>query len=475
MAVGHVTTQHEEAIKAKSFAYYSYLSGFLIIVAAILFVEYLWLPAPYIQTSSHYFIVWVDQLYYSLVLIPACWIVAAVYQLYHAKQQKLFQNIRLLVIITFAFIALICIAVQYYSNYLVWLLLLIVCALVAIELVVLTFSAAKRMKTRRLTQLGVTFAVFSIVAIPVPFNVIYPGFTIDMNSYAKIEGGTASGTIDGVLVFDRPAVLLDYVTARLLPAYEWYKRPASEPPITEQFAEVIEMKQTTDQLAAAIALKYVGEGQGVTPLGVHVVAIEWNSPADGVLRAGDIIVAINDEPIMTISDLFLQMQQIQPEQTIQLTVQRDGEQIETVAIRATAASDEPAKAVIGIAIDTAYEYDVTKHVEYTDYIAHIGGPSHGAMLTLALIDQLTSGGIIQQIKVAGTGTIEQDGSIGMVGGIRQKAYAVSRTNAEVFFVPLAGAEVAKKAAPQLQVVAVQTIDDILQWLAQEAEHRGTTY
>jgi PDZ domain-containing protein len=86
------------------------------------------------------------------------------------------------------------------------------------------------------------------------------------------------------------------------------------------------------------------------------------------------------------------------------------------------------------------------------------------MLTLAFIDQLTPGGVTNGHRVAGTGTIEMDGSIGMVGGIPQKAYAVSRTEADVFFVPAEAAEAAAKAAPTLNIVAVSHIDEVLDWL-----------
>jgi len=66
--------------------------------------------------------------------------------------------------------------------------------------------------------------------------------------------------------------------------------------------------------------------------------------------------------------------------------------------------------------------------------------------------------------VAGTGTIGPGGVIGQVGGVRQKAYAVSRTGADVFFVPAGQEDEARLGAPDLTIVPAATLDDVLNWL-----------
>ena len=134
----------------------------------------------------------------------------------------------------------------------------------------------------------------------------------------------------------------------------------------------------------------------------------------------------------------------------------------TVATRASA--DDPARASIGIMIANELRYDIPDLVTYHNYLLHEGGPSHGAILALTLIDQLTPCGVTNGHHVAGTGTIEPDGSVGPVGGLVQKAYTVSRTNADVFFVPASNEADARKGAGDLRIVPVRTLDDILNWL-----------
>ncbi|MBW7455556.1 hypothetical protein K0U00_16145, partial [Paenibacillus sepulcri] len=86
------------------------------------------------------------------------------------------------------------------------------------------------------------------------------------------------------------------------------------------------------------------------------------------------------------------------------------------------------------------------------------------ILALTLINQLTPGGVTYGNRVAGTGTLDAAGAVGPIGGIEQKAYAVDQTDADVFFVPAGQEQDARKGAPDLNIVPVHSLDEILNWL-----------
>lgn len=113
-----------------------------------------------------------------------------------------------------------------------------------------------------------------------------------------------------------------------------------------------------------------------------------------------------------------------------------------------------------------YVPDELPKVRYHPYALHEGGPSHGAMLALTMIDQLTPGGVTGGWRVAGTGTIRSDGTIGPIGGIRQKAYTARKAGAEVFFAPASQAQELRGAAGGMEVVPVRSLDEMLLWLKQ---------
>jgi PDZ domain-containing protein len=96
----------------------------------------------------------------------------------------------------------------------------------------------------------------------------------------------------------------------------------------------------------------------------------------------------------------------------------------------------------------------------------IGGPSAGLAFTLTLIDELTPGELTGGGRVAVTGTIELDGSVGAIGGLRQKASAVAQTGVDVFIVPAAQSEEDIAAAqeaggPNLRIIPVATLEDAI--------------
>src|SRR5208282_5475548 len=88
----------------------------------------------------------------------------------------------------------------------------------------------------------------------------------------------------------------------------------------------------------------------------------------------------------------------------------------------------------------------------------IVGPSAGLAFTLGLIQELDAADLTGGRKVAATGTMSIDGSVGDVGGVAQKTIAVGGAGASVFFVPDQEYAVAKaKAGPNLKVYAVSSI------------------
>ena len=91
----------------------------------------------------------------------------------------------------------------------------------------------------------------------------------------------------------------------------------------------------------------------------------------------------------------------------------------------------------------------------------IGGPSAGQMLALGIVDRLgggTAGGLTGGRTIAGTGTIDDQGNVGAVGGVPLKTRAAARDGATVFLVPKGECSDAKVNTPKgLRLVPVSTL------------------
>lgn len=448
-----------------------YYAGFIAAIVSLIAAELIWLPAPLETLNGTQWIEMIDWLYYALSLIPLCWAVGAAL-LASGTASAAMRSLRGAIILLNAALA-VCIWV-FPRNLL---LLAIAGAAAAVILIVADLWIGERKESGGFPWRsgGAVLAIAIVLAmllVPTGYSVTYPGMTMNLNRYAQIDGGHPGGVIDGVLVFDRPAVLADRLFGALFPQYRFLPIPEDEPPLTETYAQVVAMKTDANRVAAAIAMQKAGLGEGVIADGIRIVAIVKDSPADGKLQAGDIVDALNGVAVKSVDDMIAYMSAaVKPGEAVDVTVRRGGSEVVTLQVPTEPSEQDAAKAVFGISVQTEAKLDAPRSVEFQEYLAHVGGPSHGAMLTLAFIDQLTEGGVTGDLQVAGTGTIELDGSIGMVGGIPQKAYAVSRTGADVFFVPEQGEAAARSAAPDLNIVAVKHIDDVLAWLQ---NHRGVS-
>lgn len=140
------------------------------------------------------------------------------------------------------------------------------------------------------------------------------------------------------------------------------------------------------------------------------------------------------------------------------------------------------------ALQAAYEYaDIPYNIEEGEPVParpedrvsiraeDIGGPSAGLVFALRTIDLLTEGDLTKGLRIAATGTMDKDGSIGAIGGVKQKTVAVSLEGADLFLVPKGNEKQARKTAKRLSsqtvIVGVATLDEAVQAIAAAAIER----
>jgi PDZ domain-containing protein len=103
--------------------------------------------------------------------------------------------------------------------------------------------------------------------------------------------------------------------------------------------------------------------------------------------------------------------------------------------------------------------------------AGIIGPSAGLAFTLGLIAKLDPADLTGGQRIAATGTMSLDGTVGDVGGVAQKTAAVRNAGATVFFVPVPELKVAEAhAGKTLKVFAVANVSQALADLEQLGGH-----
>ncbi|NND04388.1 MAG: hypothetical protein HKN91_16550, partial [Acidimicrobiia bacterium] len=96
---------------------------------------------------------------------------------------------------------------------------------------------------------------------------------------------------------------------------------------------------------------------------------------------------------------------------------------------------------------------------------NIGGPSAGLMFALEIMNQLTDEDLTSGRSIAGTGTIDREGVVGAIGGIKQKVFGAIDAGADYVLVPANNYDDALEAAgDDITVVSIATIEDALSFL-----------
>ena len=129
---------------------------------------------------------------------------------------------------------------------------------------------------------------------------------------------------------------------------------------------------------------------------------------------------------------------------------------------------------MGIGIGLVDDKDLIVHPEVTVHSDEIGGPSAGFMFSLEIYNQLTKEDLTKGYKIAGTGTISSDGTVGKIGGIEQKVVAADKAGAEIFFAPNGNDEkdsnyhhailTAKDIHSNMEIVPINTFDEAIDYL-----------
>lgn len=238
----------------------------------------------------------------------------------------------------------------------------------------------------------------------------------------------------------------------------------------------LESMRSSEQVAQFVALERLGFEVEIVPGDVLVrqlVCLETSAdgvdcavetPAAKVLEPGDRLIEADGVVLEGVEDLSAVVSQKEPGDTVDLLIDRPQVGELSVTVELTVSSSEPDRTIVGF-----FPFDTRRVIlpfELSIDTGRIGGPSAGLAFTLTLIDELTPGDLLGGRDVAVTGTMELDGSVGAIGGLRQKASAVAQAGVEVFLVPAAQGEADIEAArvaggDDLEVIPVATLDEAL--------------
>ena len=328
----------------------------------------------------------------------------------------------------------------------------------------------KRMRQASfIAALLLALTVLIVAFLPVPYVKLSPGpmfntvGSVDGIELIKITGTKTyptTGQLNLTTVNERggpygeltlPEAFTGWISDKdvVLPTSDLF-----EPGTTKQDAQEENQVDFSSSQSAAISAALTYLKIPVTSQ-VRVAQVAQGAPANGTLKVGDIITAVNGTKVNKPDQVPPIIKAQKPGATATFEIIRSKTPA-TVNVVLGANPKDPAQGYLGILGST--EYHGPFPIEFG--LQDVGGPSAGTMFALGIIDKLTPENLSNDQIVAGTGTISPTGAVGAIGGIQQKMYAARDNGAQLFLAPKANCSSVRSSTPEgLNVAAVDTLSD----------------
>ncbi|WP_406383779.1 PDZ domain-containing protein [Streptomyces sp. NBC_01618] len=340
------------------------------------------------------------------------------------------------------------------------------------------------MPRRTATMLASTLILIALLCavllIKVPYSEMSPGPTentlgkVDGQPVLQISGHKTYPTSGNLNMTTVRVTGADYRMNLVEAVYGWlahdsvvvphdtlYPDGKTEQQSTQENAEEFSQSQESAKVAALNELHIPVSSR------VVVSTVIKDSPAQGKLHAGDVIKQVDGTAVKQPEDVAKLVTRHKPGEDVTFTIipaktaleaEKAGKEPEGTRkiVITTAKAPKENRAIVGIQAGTDHTFPFRIDIKLAD----VGGPSAGLMFSLGIIDKLTPTDLTGGKFVAGTGTIDDKGKVGPIGGINMKLVGARDAGARYFLTPDENCKAAATDIPSgLTLVKVKTIDD----------------
>ena len=319
-----------------------------------------------------------------------------------------------------------------------------------------------------IAAIGIVAALAISVQVSVPYVILGPGPTL--NTLGKDSSGHPLIAISGRSSYPTSGhlnmVTVSYQgcqgnTFNIFTALVAWLNP-HKAVVPE--SEICPPGQTQQQTQQQDTQQMVGSQQDAIAAALNQLHIAFDTPAVveqvlrgypayGVLRAGDVITAVDGHAVTSQASLSSLISAHPAGSTLTLTIVRSGH-TRQVRVGTELSGGHPVMGVSVTEPDTHYTFPFDVKIS----VGNIGGPSAGLMFALGIIDKLTTLDLTGGRFIAGTGVITPSGQVQAIGGIQQKMVAARQAGATIFLAPASNCGDVKGAIPAgLKVVQVGTL------------------
>ena len=308
-------------------------------------------------------------------------------------------------------------------------------------------------------------ALFFFFFYELPFVVYRPGGIIDLQDRVQIEDsyetkGSLSMAYVSMMKGNIPFVLLSFV----IPNWDL----VSSSTITlenESVDDTIERDRLylEEGLDNATISAYQEAGKEINIKEVNHVVVYITKEAKTDLKVGDVILSVNHKTFKELAELQEYINSLEKDEEVTFTVLRNNKE-KTVHAKVY---EIDGVLKVGISIINKYVYEENPKLTI-ETKASESGSSGGLMTSLSIYNALVEEDITKGRIIVGTGTIDIEGNVGEIGGVKYKLLGAEKAHASIFLCPIENyeeaLEVKEKNNLKLELIPVKTLKEAIEAL-----------
>ena len=282
-----------------------------------------------------------------------------------------------------------------------------------------------------------TYIVFILILstffIKLDYNIYSPGGLINLNDRIETNNKyTEEGSFNLTYVTARSGIIPNILLSYIIPS--WDLVPTSDVKVDDESMKEVNLRnriylEETSYNAIIAAYKEAGKPYTVNSTDLKVTYIIDKD--NNNLEVGDTIKEINGVKIDSYETLKQEKDKYKENDKLNIKVLRNNKEKECYAILK---KDKNNNLTIGIYLATLKNVSTLEEVKYV-FKNNESGSSRGLMCALEIYNRITDYDIIKGDIIAGTGSIDENGIVGDIDGVKYKLKGAVKNKAKVFIVP----------------------------------------
>lgn len=314
------------------------------------------------------------------------------------------------------------------------------------------------------------FYILTILAIVVLFNielpyyVSAPGGTIDIKERIKYEQQVEQkGSLNLLYVTEYVASIPFYLLSYLIEDWDLESIKPSQLSSEETVDEInIRNKiMLENSINSAMYVAYKQADKKIEITNKKYVVI--GTTLENGLKIGDEILDINEQKISSLQDIKEHIEKNDVGDKLKIKVLRNNKE-KIVSSKVKKIEDNKA---LGVIIVTNYKMTTEPEIEI-NFKPSESGASGGLMMALSIYNAISEKDLLKGRNIAGTGTIDMEGNVGEIAGIKYKIMGAAKNKMDIVLVPSANYKEALKVKKEkkysLKIIEVKTFQDAIKYL-----------